>query len=195
MSQRVHAILGTDVYNWRVLRRNLLTGSAPSFKLSGSILSNGGFALRETLWNAIPLDRLWRGKDAPNGIKISPYLTTNSTATLNNVNFKFQVDAFRGRENNLERVCTVSGTAGGYKFFKDDEGLSTYGGYTIASGRYADFLNLTEDYNHTIDLEDAASDNGRAMLSLDWEGRGMIAVNMLGTLGAGIGLGFSISGW
>jgi len=194
MSQRVYSILGTDVYNWKVARRNIITGSAPGFNLSNPG-SGGIFGNRVTVWNAIQLDRLWRGKDAPNGIKISPYLTTNSTATLINKNFRFQVDAFRGRENNLERICTVSGTAGAYTFFKDDEGLSSYGGYTIASGRYADYLNLTKDYGHSINLEDAASDNGRGMLSLDWEGRGMIAINMLSTLGAGIGLGFAISGW
>jgi hypothetical protein len=185
----IPVILGTKSMGWSVPIKNITT--ANTIDLASATSTVGGNWDRKATTGNVVVNNL--GPDAniaPNGIIIAPYIYGTSGATISGMNYKFRIDAYRGKDNNLDRICLCSGTTGTYRIHTFDDNSTP-----TVSARYTDTIALTQDYGYDIGLIDAAGDNGKGAIYFDLKGAYSLCFSLVSTISAGAKLGFSVTGW
>ena len=163
-------ILKTESLPWKQFGKTLTTAAT----IALSTISNGGTWSRRNVLGIVNLQRLWDDWQ-PNDLRLAP-IALACSATVNS-QVRFRVDVWKG-ENNLDRICDVRGTIGGY--LTSQIGTGTALAQPLSSC-YFHSLSILNDYGNDIKLHDAEGDNGKASLSFDLMGAGYAVANLVST--------------
>lgn len=182
---------GKTTCPWRFVATRMTT----SANIVLTTPATGGGWSRASARQTIYLSRLW--DHLPDYIMVTPV----GEQVQENQNVKFGIYAYRGAQNNLDRICLVSAVVGTYKVSALAPQANFIGNDHVTAAKYPlstfypDTLIITKNYGHTITKLDAATDNGKAVLVFDPMGAERITFGLVSTIAGSGKLSFELAGY